>query len=226
MAQRLWRVDLPLEDQSGGREILRFEKAVCGNWNGDRGHSRTSVHMCPTGLTPNRSANRRSDSAARRSSLSSREEERSGDRAARRVTTRRSACTVDGDGERGAGLAQTQIGNASQPLDEDGGGHRLDRVEIDGASARDRLEPRFEDNFTGQTSDSGGARGDKCTTKAGYRRVTRQDENRSATDLGHLAPPELTPLGERTQEAAAAARNEARSPHSSGSWSGCSSYAA
>lgn len=57
-------------------------------------------------------------------------------------------------------------------------------------------------------------------------RVAREDDDWSATDLGHLAPPHLATCWNGAHDDAAARRNDARSPHSSGSSSGCSSYAA
>lgn len=53
--------------------------------------------------------------------------------------------------------------------------------------------------------------------------VAGQDHHRSAADLGHLTPPDLPTSGDDGHEAATARRNEARSPHSSDSSSGCSS---
>jgi len=56
--------------------------------------------------------------------------------------------------------------------------------------------------------------------------VAREDGDRPASGLGHLAAPHLPARGEHRQDVAAARRNDPRSPHSSGSSIGCSSYAA
>ena len=50
-------------------------------------------------------------------------------------------------------------------------------------------------------------------------------DNGPPADIGQLAPPHLSPRGKRApaHDAAAAFRNDARSPHASGSSSGCSS---
>jgi hypothetical protein len=54
-------------------------------------------------------------------------------------------------------------------------------------------------------------------------RVAGQDDDWSTTDLGHLAPPHLPARRECIHDDATARRNDARSPHSSGSSRGCSS---
>lgn len=51
----------------------------------------------------------------------------------------------------------------------------------------------------------------------------RRSHHRTASDLRELAPPELASPGCCRHVAAAPARNDARSPHSSGSSAGCSS---
>ena len=62
-------------------------------------------------------------------------------------------------------------------------------------------------------------------SQARNRRITREHDDRSPADVGQLAPPHLSPCGKRARahDAAAASRNDARSPQASGSSSGCSS---
>ena len=139
------------------------------------------------------------------------------------MATTASASAVDGDLESTADLAHAGIGQPSESRDEHGDPDALDGVEVDCCSARDRVVAGLEDDFAGKRSNRCRARCDKCSSKSRDRRVARQDDDGAPADLGKLAPPQLSPRRQRAHEAAAACRNEARSPHSSGSSSGSSS---
>lgn len=100
-----------------------------------------------------------------------------------------------------------------------------------------------ESRLTAERSGTGSSPGSRTTSLASPRIVVvqgatsarrcrgittsrGQHNDRTASDLGDLAPLDLPPRGEGSHDAAAALRNEARSPHPSGSSSGCSSYVA
>ena len=80
----------------------------------------------------------------------------------------------------------------------------------------------FKDDLAGDAPDGRRTRCDECAPKPRDHCVTRQDDDRAPTDLGHLAPPDLTARGSAVTTARRP-RNDARSPHSSASSSGCSS---
>ena len=134
-----------------------------------------------------------------------------------------SAVAVDRDFEGATDLPQAGIGQTAESFDEDADRDALDRVEVDGRAPRDRIVAGFEDDLAGERPDGRRAWRDEYAPKSRDRRVTRQDDDRAPADLGELAPPQLAPSGQDAHEAAAAWRNEVRSPHSSGSSSGCSS---
>ena len=99
----------------------------------------------------------------------------------------------------------------------------------------------MESRFTAHRAGTGSSPGSRTTSLANRRigggagrdqrpaqprdgRVARQDHDRATPDLGRLAPPHLT-ASRCAHERAAASRNEARSPQSSGASRGWSSYA-
>src|SRR5205823_126671 len=84
----------------------------------------------------------------------------------------------------------------------------------------------LEQHFARDAADGGRAGPYQRATKPRDRSVPRQHDDRPASDLGKLTPPDLTSGRQRRQEAPAASRNDARSPHSSAASSGYRSYAA
>jgi len=134
--------------------------------------------------------------------------------------------TVDGDGEGVTDLSHALVAQAAGPVDQNSDGHALDRVEIDNAHAGNRIDAWLEHHLTRQASDSRGARGHQRPTESGNGGISTQHHDGSSADVGQLAPPELAASGLVGHEAAAAERNDPRSPHSSASVAGCSSYAA
>jgi hypothetical protein len=143
---------------------------------------------------------------------------------------RRRSCprrgTVHRDFERQAHLSHPIVTEPAQPLDQHGDRDALDGVHIDSRPLRDRVVTWFENDLAGQSTHRRCTWGDEHSTKPGYSGVPRQHNHWTATDLRWLTPPDLTPGGKGRHDAAAASRKDARSPHASGSLSGCSSYAA
>lgn len=135
----------------------------------------------------------------------------------------RSAGAVDGDCEGGTDLAHANLGQPSQPLDEDGDRDAFDRVEVHRRAKRHRVVTRFEHHLARKPADGRRAGSHEGAAMPWDDHVAGQDNDRSATDPGHLAPPDLPPGRVESHDAPAARRNVARSPHSSGSSSGCSS---
>lgn len=146
--------------------------------------------------------------------------------ARRRSAARRSARAIDRDGQGVAHLAHTSVAQPAEPVDQDGKRDAFDRVEVDRRTARYGVVSGLKHHFADEPTNVRRARRDQCAPVPRDRRITREHDDRTAADLGHLAPPNLAPRGQCGHVAAAARRNEARSPHSSGSSSGCSSYAA
>lgn len=134
--------------------------------------------------------------------------------------------TVHGDRQRSTDIPHSLVAQAAESINEHSDGHTLDRVEVDGAPPRDWITARLEQYLTRQASDGRGARGDKGSPEAWNGSVAAQHQYRPTADLRQLAPPQFAPVRLILHNAAAAERNDARSPHSSGSSSGCSSYAA
>jgi hypothetical protein len=112
-------------------------------------------------------------------------------------------------------LSHPRAAQRTDPFDQCGGWHRLDRVQIDGTAASDRIFAGVENDLTRQTSDRGRTRRNDRTTEPRDGCVTRQDHNWSSTDLRRFAPPQLTSNRHNTHVAEATLRNEARSPQSS-----------
>lgn len=143
-----------------------------------------------------------------------------------RDTAGASSRTVDSDFKGFADLAHTGVCQPAQTFDEYRDRDTLKRVQVDCRPPRDRIVAEFEDDLAGKASNRRRARCDECPTQPWDRRVAREHDDRAPTDLNQFAPPHLPTDRKRAHEAAAACRNDARSPHSSGSSAGCSSYAA
>ena len=130
---------------------------------------------------------------------------------------------VNGDFERLAKLPHPDVGKAPDPFGEYPEGDALDRVQVGHAVPWHRVVAWFEDNLTSQATDGRGARSDDRPPKARNGGVARQHDHWPPADVGKLTPPDVATSGQRAHDAAAAARNDARSPHSSSSSSGWSS---
>jgi len=135
----------------------------------------------------------------------------------------RSVGAVDRDLEGRTDVPHTGFGQPAQPAHEDCDRDALDRVQVDRRTPRDGIVNGFEDNLAGEPSDRCCAGSDERASEPWDRAVTGQHDDGASTDLHQLAPPHLPPGRKCDHEAAAARRNDARSPHSSGSSAGCSS---
>lgn len=134
-----------------------------------------------------------------------------------------SASTVDGDFEGFADLVHAVVAESAQALDQRSNRDALDRVEIDDRNKWDWVVWRLEEDLGRDVADRGRARPDQGTPQARDRGVSREHDHGPAPDLRELAPPDITSRRKGSHDAPAAERNEARSPHSSASSSGCSS---
>jgi hypothetical protein len=141
-------------------------------------------------------------------------------------TAAASVRAVDRDGEGSADLSHASVGQPSEALDEDRNGDTLDRVQVDRAASGYRILARLETDFADEAADRGRAWRDKCTPVSRDHRIAGEDDDRAAADPSHLTPPDLGARWQRVHDRPAASRNDAKSPHSSGSSRGCSSYAA
>ena len=137
-----------------------------------------------------------------------------------------SATTVHCDLESLADLTHPLVAEPAQSFDKDSDRDALDRVEIYSGQPWNGIVAGFENDLAGKAANSRRARGHQRASKSRDCSVAREDHNRAATDVRQLTPPDLPSGRKRGQEAAAASRNDAKSPHTSGSSSGCSSYAA
>jgi hypothetical protein len=117
--------------------------------------------------------------------------ERVGTGEAREPSEAGSTPTVDRDVERAADLSHPGIGEAARSGDQHGKRDALDRVKVDRAGARDRIFARFQDDLAGKRADGRRAWCDERTSKSRDRGVTGQDHDRTPTDVGQLAPPQL-----------------------------------
>lgn len=133
------------------------------------------------------------------------------------------SAAIDGHFKSSAYLTHPLVGQAAEPLDQETHRHALDGVQVDGAAARYWVVVRLEHHFAGQPSDRGRTRPDQRPSQPRDRGVARQNRYGATPDVGQLAPPHLAPPWELAHDAAAASRNDARSPHASVSSSGCSS---
>jgi len=101
--------------------------------------------------------------------------------------------TIDGDLEGGADVAHAGVAQAAEAFDEDRDRDALDRVQVHGAAARHRIVAGLEDDLAWEVADRGGARGDQGAPQPRDRRVSGQDDDWAAGDVGELAPPDLSP---------------------------------
>ncbi len=134
-----------------------------------------------------------------------------------------SAFAVDGDLERVADLMHPVAAQTAQAFDERPDRNALDRIEIDDRDERNRVIRRLEENLGWDPADRSRAWADERTPETRDCGVSRKHNHRPAPDLRKLAPPDIASRRKRRHEEPAAARNEARSPHSSASSSGCAS---
>lgn len=135
-------------------------------------------------------------------------------------SARRSARAVDGNAQGRAHLAHPIVSQATQPGHEDGNGDALDGIQVHRATAGNRILGGVQDDLAGESTNGGRAGRDERASKPRQRGVPGQDDHGAAADLRQLAPPHLPAGGRLIHEAAAAPRNDARSPHSSGSSTG------
>lgn len=135
---------------------------------------------------------------------------------------------VHGNVERCADLTHPVVAEPSETLHEGRERDTLDRVEVYRGPPRDWIITRLHDNLAGETPNVGRTGSDQGASQPRNGRVTREHDNWPPADIRQLAPPHLSPCGKRahTHDAAAASRNDARSPQASVSSSGCSSYTA
>lgn len=135
----------------------------------------------------------------------------------------RSALAVHCDRQSGTNLFHSQVAQAAEPLHENAGRHALDGVQVDGGSARHRIFAGIQHDFARQVANGRGARSDQRAPKSWDGCVSGEDHDGSPADVRELTPPEFATRRNRCHDAAAASRNDARSPHSSASSSGWSS---
>lgn len=124
-----------------------------------------------------------------------------------------------------ADLVHPLVAETTETLSERTDRDAFDRIEIHCETLWDRVAIRLEDDFAREATDVGCARSNQGAPEPGDRNVARQDNDRTAGDLGQFAPPDFSPARQLLHDDAAARRNDARSPHSSDSSSGCTSYA-
>lgn len=134
-----------------------------------------------------------------------------------------SIVAVDGDGECRADLPHSSIGESTEPLHQRRDGDALHRIEAHDTAPRDRVLSGFEAYFADQAADRRGAGSDERSAVSRDHRVAGKNHHGATADVCYFAPPDFTASRLRRHERAAASRNDARSPHASGSSSGCSS---
>ncbi|BBY59917.1 hypothetical protein MSAR_30530 [Mycolicibacterium sarraceniae] len=117
--------------------------------------------------------------------------------------------------------AHPGVGEAAKPIDQHRDRDTFDRVQIHRGTTRDRVGTGFKNNLAGQPPNGCGAGRDDRASKPGDRRIARENNDWTPTDLSHLTPPQLSVCRKSAHESAAARRHDARSPHSSGSSTGC-----
>ena len=128
-----------------------------------------------------------------------------------------SETAADGDVESCTDLAHPLIAQAAQSLGECPDRDALDRIEVHGGGSGNWILGWIEGDLAGQSPDGGGAGGDYSPLQPWNGDVSRHDDYRSAGNLLQFTPPDLTASGQILHDEPAASRNEARSPHSSGS---------
>ena len=112
-----------------------------------------------------------------------------------------SVVAVDGDFERFADFTHAVAAESAEALDERSDRNALDRIEIDDRGKRDWVSRRLEENLGRDAADRGRARSDQSTPQTWDRRVSREYDHRSASDLWKLAPPDITARRERSHDA-------------------------
>jgi hypothetical protein len=124
-----------------------------------------------------------------------------------------------------ADLSHPVVAEPAEAFDQNCDRNALDGIEVDGRGQGDRVITRLEYDLARDPADGGSARSDQRAAESRNRGVARKNDDRPTPSLAELAPPHLAPCGQSGHDAPAAARNDARSPHSSTSSSGCASYA-
>ena len=137
----------------------------------------------------------------------------------------RSDLAVDRHLKGGAYLPHPLAAQSAESLDQHCDRDALDRVEIDSRKPGDRVRARFEEDLARKVPDIGCAGGDQGAAQSGDGSVPGQDKYRTSANVREFAPPEFPSTSCVGHVAAAAERNDSRSPHSSGLLIGCSSYA-
>ena len=116
--------------------------------------------------------------------------------------------TVDCDRERVTDRANALVAQAAESVEEYTDRQTLDRVEVDDTAAWNRIDARLEDDLTGSPLIVV-ARGNQGAAQLGNGSISPQHDDRTAADVGQLAPPELAAPGPVGHEAPAA-RTERR----------------
>jgi hypothetical protein len=188
-----------------------------------RRHARVAHRRCPAARV--RSVRQWSRCHCSGSRCPRREGRLTARRSSAKVSVRWHVVAVDGHFECPAYGAHPVAAQCAEPIHEDRDRHALDRVQVDRTSPGDGIVTGLQDDLARESADRRRARRDDRSAQSGNGYVPRQHHNGTAPDVGKLGPPQLATPGGRRHEAAAASRNDARSPHSSGSSMGCSSYA-
>ncbi len=137
----------------------------------------------------------------------------------KQISTGAIHCDLEGS----AHFAHPCLAEPPEAFDDYGDRDALNGVEIDRASSWDWIVLWLQYDLAEQIADRRRARSNEGSAKPWNGSITRQDDNWSTTDVWKLAPPHFPSGWKGRHDAAAESRNEARSPHSSGSSSGCCS---
>lgn len=127
---------------------------------------------------------------------------------------------VDRDCKGRADVPHPGFGQPANAVNENCDRDALDRVQVDRRTLRDWIGTGFEDDLAGKPANSCRARRNKRASKTRDRCIPRQHDDGAPTDLSYFAPPDFPAGRGCDHEAATARRNDARSPHSSGSSEG------
>ena len=122
----------------------------------------------------------------------------------------------DSDVQGCADLRHADVADPPQSRDEHRHCHAFHRIEVDRAAARYGVGAWLQHDLAGQAPHVRRARGDDRSSQTRDRGVPGKHQHRAAADLGQLRPPHLPARG-KGHDAPAADRNDARSPHASGS---------
>ena len=128
--------------------------------------------------------------------------------------------------KRRAYLPHPRIPQPAETIDKDSDRHALQRIQIHRRASRNGIVAGLKDDLAGQATDCRRTRRHHCPSEPRNGSVARQDDNWPPAGLSEFTPPNLTARRYRRHVAAAAWRNSARLPHSSGSSTGCLSYPA